>query len=205
MRRSMSSGLRKRRRAKDGNSAPHDERIRPAWNGDAPFLVQQHHESHFFGHRRRFKLHEDSQSSQIPICRRSKAPQAVHTSCSAHRSQGRLIVYVALRPCRPLQCQTLGHPFIDVTPDMPKRPRRDEVLAWLKTHPKVKRFVVIDDEDDELDQLPLFQPLASTGLTEKLAKGVANYLAGKTDEDMRCNAVVRVLQNIKSVFKGHEG
>ena len=74
-----------------------------------------------------------------------------------------------------------------------------------KTYPKVKRFVVIDDEDDELDQLPLFQPSASNGLTEKIATGIANYLAGKTDEDMRCNAVVRVVQNIKSAFKGHEG
>ena len=98
-----------------------------------------------------------------------------------------------------------GIPFMDVIPDMPKRPRRDEVLAWLKTHPKVKRFVVIDDEDDELDQLPLFQPSASTGLSEKIANGVANDLAGKIDEDMRCNAVVRALQNIKSAFKGHEG
>src|SRR5712672_638718 len=51
-----------------------------------------------------------------------------------------------------------GIPFMDVTPDMPKKPRRDEILSWLKAHPKVKRFVVIDDEDDELDQLPLFQP-----------------------------------------------
>jgi hypothetical protein len=52
-------------------------------------------------------------------------------------------------------------PFIDITPDMPKRPRRDEILAWLKKHPRVTRFVVIDDEDDELDQLPLFQPSAT--------------------------------------------
>jgi HAD domain in Swiss Army Knife RNA repair proteins len=69
-----------------------------------------------------------------------------------------------------------GIPFIDVIPDMPKRPRRDEVLAWLKTHPKVKRFVVIDDEDDELDQLPLFQPSASNGLTEKIATGIASAI-----------------------------
>jgi hypothetical protein len=98
-----------------------------------------------------------------------------------------------------------GIPFIDVIPDMPKRPRRDEVLAWLKAHPKVKRFVVIDDEDDELDELPLFQPSPDTGLTEKMVKGVTEFLAGRTDKDMRRNAVVRALQNIKSVFKGHEG
>jgi hypothetical protein len=28
------------------------------------------------------------------------------------------------------------------------------------------RYVVIDDDDDELDELPLFQPSASTGLTD---------------------------------------
>jgi hypothetical protein len=28
-----------------------------------------------------------------------------------------------------------GVPFIDITPDMPKRPRRDEILAWLKKAP----------------------------------------------------------------------
>ena len=38
-----------------------------------------------------------------------------------------------------------GIPFMDLTPDLPKRPRRDEILAWLKKHPRVTRFVVIDD------------------------------------------------------------
>jgi hypothetical protein len=40
-----------------------------------------------------------------------------------------------------------GIPFIGVTPDMPNKPRRNEILAWLKTHPGVSRYVVIDDED----------------------------------------------------------
>jgi hypothetical protein len=98
-----------------------------------------------------------------------------------------------------------GIPFMDVLPDMPKKPRRDEILSWLKAHPNVKRFVVIDDEDDDLDQLPLFQPSANSGLTDKIVKGVTDYLDRKTDEDMRHNVVVRVLQNIQSVLKGHEG
>jgi hypothetical protein len=34
-------------------------------------------------------------------------------------------------------------PFIDVCPDMPKRPRREEIVAWLKRHPKAKRYVVM--------------------------------------------------------------
>jgi hypothetical protein len=98
-----------------------------------------------------------------------------------------------------------GIPFIDVTPDMPKRPRCSEILAWLKAHPKVKRYAVIDDEDDELDELPLFQPSAATGLTQKIANGVAHYLDGKTDEDMRSSAVVRVLQNVQAALKMHQG
>jgi hypothetical protein len=35
---------------------------------------------------------------------------------------------------------------------------------------------VIDDEDDELDELPVFQPSASAGLT---ARAVDDYLEGK--------------------------
>jgi hypothetical protein len=50
---------------------------------------------------------------------------------------------------------------------MPKRPRRDEILVWLRMHPEVTRFAVIDDDDDELDDLPLFQPSSSTGLTRR--------------------------------------
>jgi hypothetical protein len=98
-----------------------------------------------------------------------------------------------------------GIPFIDVTPDMPRKPRRDEILAWLKQHPKVKRFIVIDDDDDDLDELPLFQPSAATGLTGAIVRGAANYLNGKTDDDMRCNPVRRAFQNIKAALKGHEG
>jgi len=56
-----------------------------------------------------------------------------------------------------------GIPFIGIAPDMPKRPRRDEIRAWLKRHPKVTRFAVIDDEDDELDELPLFQTIGRDG------------------------------------------
>src|SRR3569832_633792 len=42
-----------------------------------------------------------------------------------------------------------GIPFQDVLPDMPGRPRRNEVLAWLTAHPDVTRYALLDDEDDE--------------------------------------------------------
>jgi hypothetical protein len=94
-----------------------------------------------------------------------------------------------------------GVPFIDVCPDMPKSPRCKEVLKWLSSHPKVDRYVVIDDEDDGLDGLPLFQPSAKTGITMEIVRGVERNLSGQTSETMRANAVVRLGQNIHSLFK----
>jgi HAD domain in Swiss Army Knife RNA repair proteins len=94
-----------------------------------------------------------------------------------------------------------GIPFMDVCPDMAKSPRCKEILKWLAQHPKVTRYVVIDDEDDELDGLPLFQPSAKTGITREIMSGVERYLAGKTEHTMRANPVIRLGQNIHSLFK----
>jgi hypothetical protein len=92
-------------------------------------------------------------------------------------------------------------PFMDVCPDMPKKPRREEILIWLERHPRVARYVVIDDEDDELDELPLFQPARATGLTTEISRGVERYLKGKTDKTMRRNAAERLIQNVEGLFK----
>jgi hypothetical protein len=75
------------------------------------------------------------------------------------------------------------------------------MLRWLSAHQEVRRYVVIDDESDCLDDLPLFQPSSRTGLTIEIVKGVDRYLAGKTDDSMRQSAVVRLGQNIHSLFK----
>jgi hypothetical protein len=98
-----------------------------------------------------------------------------------------------------------GVPFIDITPDLPNEPRCKEILEWLRNHPEVTRYVVIDDEDDELEGLPFFQPSSRIGLTEKIVEGVTDYLCGKTDKDMRRNRWVRAVQNLHSVFAGHRG
>ncbi len=94
-----------------------------------------------------------------------------------------------------------GVPFIGACPDLPRSPRCKEVQTWLAGHPRVTRYAVIDDEDDGLDDLPLFQPSSATGLTPEIMRGVARYLDGKTDETMRANIAVRVGQNIHSLFK----
>lgn len=88
---------------------------------------------------------------------------------------------------------------------MPDDPRSKEILEWLRHHPEVTRYVVIDDEDDDLDELPLFQPSSRTGLTQKIVDCAGDYLNGSSDKDIRCNRLVRFVQNIHSVFTGHRG
>jgi HAD domain in Swiss Army Knife RNA repair proteins len=108
-------------------------------------------------------------------------------------------------PARLFSARHWGIPFVDVIPDMPHQPRRDEIITWLKTHGNDARFAVLDDEDDELDELPLFQPSAATGITEEIAEGMAAYLLEETDKDMRHNRLERWFQNIYCMLRGHEG
>jgi HAD domain in Swiss Army Knife RNA repair proteins len=81
---------------------------------------------------------------------------------------------------------------------MPKSPRDREIKRWLRQHRSVKRFVVINDEANELDDLPLFQPSGKTGLTAEIAKGIERYFAGDTDRTMRVSVAKRMFQDISS-------
>ena len=73
--------------------------------------------------------------------------------------------------------------------------------TWrVRKHPEVMRYVVLDDDDDCLDELPLFQPSSRTGLTPEIAKGIEDYLAGRSDKDMRASALKRLGQNIHAIF-----
>jgi len=94
-----------------------------------------------------------------------------------------------------------GVPFIDTCPDLPDEPRSKEVLAWLSRHPEATRYAIIDDEDDDLDELPLFQPSRHSGITPEIVEGVARYLNGETDETMRANIVTRLAENIQGLFE----
>jgi hypothetical protein len=92
-------------------------------------------------------------------------------------------------------------PFDDVCADMPESPRCEEIISWLREHPDVTRYIVLDDSDDCLDELPLFQPTSKTGLTPDIAKGIEEFLAGRSDKDMRASAITRLGQNIHALFK----
>jgi hypothetical protein len=94
-----------------------------------------------------------------------------------------------------------GIHYSDVVPYLPKRSRGEQIFLWLKKHPDVTHYVVIDDDDDEMDDLPLFQPSSSTGLTHKIANGAIRYLQGKTDKDMRSGPVIRTVENVRKGLK----
>lgn len=91
-------------------------------------------------------------------------------------------------------------PFHDVCPDIPNAPRCDELVKWLGNHPEVTRYVVLDDDDDCLDELPLFQPSSKTGLSADMARAIEEFLAGRSDKDMRSSAITRLGQNIHAYF-----
>ena len=104
-----------------------------------------------------------------------------------------------------LAAKYYGIPFIDATPDLPGKARRDEMRQWIHDCHRVERFIVIDDEDDELDELPLFQPFDKIGLDQETANAAGAYLNGQTDRDMRRSVLVRVAENISAAFRGHKG
>jgi hypothetical protein len=90
--------------------------------------------------------------------------------------------------------------IFDVCPDMPGSARCKEILAWLSSHSDVTRFIVVDDEDDQLDDLPLFQPSSRTGITEEIVTIAADYLNGKSDSIFRRSVLRRTFQNVRSLF-----
>jgi hypothetical protein len=98
-----------------------------------------------------------------------------------------------------------GLPFEDVLPDMPGQSRCEEVKAWLASNPGVTRYAVLDDEDDGLDDLPLFQPNGRQGLSNDICAGLERYLIGVSDEDMRRARLVRVWQNLRACLRSHDG
>jgi Swiss Army Knife RNA repair-like protein len=106
-----------------------------------------------------------------------------------------------LDPIGRLAAKHFGVPFYDICPNMPRSSRSKEILAWLKKHPNVTRYAVIDDDDDDLDGLPLFQPSPQSGLTTHIARGVKRYLNGDTDNTMPANIIKRIGENALALLK----
>jgi hypothetical protein len=99
----------------------------------------------------------------------------------------------------------LGVPFEDAVPDLRPHSRGDEVRTWLRSHPGVTRFVILDDDDDGYGDMPLFQPNPYTGLSDRVAGNVEAFLTGERQTDSRRTLFVRVGQYIESFVTGHRG
>ncbi len=55
--------------------------------------------------------------------------------------------------------------------------RGDEVNEWLKKHPEVEVYAILDDSSDFYDDQPLFRTNWSTGLTDEIAEAVIKHLS----------------------------
>jgi hypothetical protein len=98
-----------------------------------------------------------------------------------------------------------GVPFEDVLPDLRPTSRGTEVKAWLAKHSHVDRFIIVDNDDDAYEHMPLFQPNPYKGLSPEDAVAIKEYLAGRRNEDSRRSIWIRTFQYLKSFFAGHRG
>lgn len=60
--------------------------------------------------------------------------------------------------------------------DWPHELRGDEVNDWLKKHPEVEVYAILDDDSDFYDDQPLFQTTFKEGLTDEIAEAVIEHL-----------------------------
>ncbi|MDE2233374.1 MAG: hypothetical protein KGJ90_04670 [Patescibacteria group bacterium] len=64
--------------------------------------------------------------------------------------------------------------FLDKTAYIPGQTRGYEVKRWLKKHPEVEKYAILDDDDDFYPYQPLFR--VKDGLDVKTAEEVIKYL-----------------------------
>jgi hypothetical protein len=80
-----------------------------------------------------------------------------------------------LDPIGLLAARHFGVTITDCTPDTPDQPRADEITSWLRDHPEVTRFAVVDDTQDGFENLPFFQTDRTRGLTQDVADRLVHH------------------------------
>ena len=54
--------------------------------------------------------------------------------------------------------------------------RGEEIDEWLRLHPYVKKYAIVDDDSDMLPHQPLFKTTWEEGLTEEVARRIEMHL-----------------------------
>jgi hypothetical protein len=103
------------------------------------------------------------------------------------------------------KARQLGIPFEGVLPDLRPSSRGSEVKAWLAKHAHVDRFIIVDNDDDEYGDMPLFQPSPYKGLSPEEAAAIEEYFAGRRKVDWRRPMLIRAWQYLESLLTGHRG
>lgn len=62
------------------------------------------------------------------------------------------------------------------TPNARSGFRGAEVRAYLKAHPEITKYAILDDDNDFYKYQPLFKTEWKTGITKQIAKKVTEYL-----------------------------
>jgi hypothetical protein len=112
----------------------------------------------------------------------------IHLSRIVHKTGCKIVLSTSWRHFEPhidtikRRLLTAGIPnevIISKTPDMWDDPRGHEITAWLKDHPEVTKFAVVDDDEDAgvLDDTSnFFKTSATHGLTSEIADGIISHL-----------------------------
>lgn len=102
------------------------------------------------------------------------------------------------------EARARGVPIDDILPDLRPKSRGIEVSAWVKAHPEVTRYVILDDEDD-YGLKGLFQPQAGQGLRDHLVDEIIAYLNGESNHCGHRNWMIRAAQRVYLALTGHRG
>ena len=74
--------------------------------------------------------------------------------------------------------------MVGTTPELPSRYRGDEIEAYLKDHPEVTEFVIVDDDSDMKPYMDrLIKTDSRNGLTFTDAERVIELFGGTNDEE----------------------
>lgn len=78
-------------------------------------------------------------------------------------------------------------PIFDITPDSKDGIRGKEIQQWLKKHPEVKTYAILDDDSDMLPGQTLFKTTFEEGLTNEIVHDIIDFFRFHSDPKICLN------------------